>query len=162
MVTTRLPGKVVKQEGFLGNTDESVFVDVTITTTELLALATTPITVIAAPGADKAIVVERAVWLLDYNSIAYDNVAAGEDLSLRYTDASGTEIMRLETTGFIDQGNDELRYSYPTVDLSAHALDLIPTANAAVVLDLLTGNIATGNSPLYIRIYYRVIPTAFV
>jgi hypothetical protein len=149
----------VKQEQFLGNTDESDHATVTITTAQVLALAGTPIEIVPAPGAGKAVVVDHALFFLDYNSIAYNGVAAGEDLSLRYTDENGTQIMQLETTGFIDQTNDELRYVYPNTDLTDGAVVLIPTANAAVVVNMLTGDILTGNSPLIIRAYYRIIPT---
>ena len=38
--------------------------------------------------------------------------------------------------------------------------DLTPVANAALVLHMLTGEITTGNSPLYARVFYRNVKLA--
>lgn len=123
---------------------------ITVSTAELLALYTTPKTLIAAPGAGKAIVPVDASLMLDYNSTAYDGIAAGEDLAFKYTDASGNQAGSVEATGFLDASADAHR---------EHLFDgtISPTANAALVLHMLTGNIATGNSPLKVRVRYRVV-----
>ena len=159
MSTIRNRGRHVFPEQIFGNTDESEHVTVTISAAEVVLLSAAPIEIIPAPGAGKANIIERALLFLDHGGTDYDNIAAGEDLSFRYTDENGTQIMQVEATGFLDASADALRYAYPTVDLSGHALVLVPTANAAVVLNMLTGNIATGNSPLVVRAYYRIIPT---
>jgi hypothetical protein len=36
--------------------------------------------------------------------------------------------------------------------------DITPVANAALVLHMLTGEITTGDSPLHVRVFYRVVP----
>lgn len=132
------------------------FVDVVISTAELLALNTTPKTIVAAPGAGLAIVPASplaAILHLDFNSAAYDGIAAGEDLSFKYTDESGTQLFTVEATGFLDEAADAVRYAAdPTL--------VTPEADEPVVLHMLTGNIATGNSPLRVRFYYRIVPTA--
>ncbi len=130
-------------------------VDVTVTSAQLLALNATPKTLVAAPGAGKAIIFEGAVLHLDYNSAAYAGIAAGEDLSFKYTDGSGVEVATCEATGFLDATADEARYVRP-----ADVAGFEPTANAALVLHMLTGEITTGNSPLKVRVYYRIVPTA--
>jgi len=127
--------------------------EVTISSAELLALNATPKQIIAAPGAGKAILVEDAQWFLDYNSAAYAGIAAGEDLTLKYTDGSGAAITTLETTGFLDQTNDEFRHTVPGYG----AAGVEPVANAAVVAHLLVGEIITGNSPLKLRVRYRTV-----
>lgn len=135
-------------------------VKVTITTAEVLALNATPDTMIAAPGANKAIIFLDAIVLLDYNSTAYDGVAAGEDLIISYTDGSGEVVSEIETTGFLDQGNDELRYVTPSAGADgADNAYIIPVANKPLCLSLLTGEIATGNSPIDIVIHYKVVAT---
>jgi hypothetical protein len=126
--------------------------DVTVSTAELLALNATPKTLVAAPGAGFALVPTGMVLFLDFNSVVYNGVAEGEDLSVKYTDGSGTEAMQIEATGLLDASADAVRYAKPPTTL------LTPTANAALVLHMLSGEIATGNSPLKVRIYYRVIP----
>ena len=131
--------------------------DITITTAELLALFTTPIAVIAAPGANKAIIFEGAV-LHKPSGTAYDGIASGEDLSISYTNAAGLEVARVETTGFLDSSGATTRYAHAYQAASAVS-SIIPVANAALVIHLLVGNITTGDSDLLLRIYHRVVPT---
>lgn len=135
------------------NADDRLTQTVTVSSAELLALNATPKTLVAAPGAGSALVFEGATLFLDYNSTAYDGIAAGEDLTIRYTNGSGQLVSTIETTGFLDATADALRYVYPATTAA-----ITPVANAALVLHLSTGEIATGNSPLKIQINYRVVP----
>jgi len=130
-------------------------VDVTVTAAEMLALNATPKLLLAAPGAGKAIVPAgpvAAVMFLDYNSAAYGGIAAGEDLSVTYTGAGGTELVQVEATGFLDQTSDQVRYA-------AEATLVTPEENQAVYLHMLVGEVITGDSPLYVRLYYTIVPT---
>lgn len=138
-------------------TDTSITsVDVVVATGEVLALNATPKQLVAAPGSGKAIIVEDIQLMLDYNSIAYNGVAGGEDLEVRYTDGSGALVATIETTGFIDQAADEYRQVFPVTTAATESV-----ANAALVLRLATGEIATGNSPLKVRVRYRTVDTAW-
>lgn len=128
---------------------------VTITAAQLKALNTTPISLIAAPGEGYALALDSAVLFLDYGTAAYDGIAAGEDLNIRYTDGSGALVATIETDPFLTATADALRYVQPTT-----AAAITPVANAALVLYMATGNIATGDSPLKLKLYYRVIPAA--
>lgn len=133
-----------------------VTADITITTGQLLALNATPKELVAAPGALKAIIVEELQLMLDYNSIAYSGIAAGEDLEVRYTNGSGALIATIETTGFLDQTADEYRHVFPVTTAATESV-----ANAAVVIALASGEIAAGNSPLKVRVRYRTVDTAW-
>ena len=135
------------------NADDRLTETITLTSAELLALNATPKTLLAAPGAGSALVFEGATLFLDYATTAYDGVAEGEDLTIRYTNGSGQLVATIETTGFLDQATDQLRYVYPATTAA-----ITPVANAAMVLHLSTGEIATGDSPLKIQINYRVVP----
>lgn len=135
------------------NLSISRYVDTLITSAQLLALNATGQTVVAAPGAGKLILFERALLYMPYNSAAYAGIAAGEDLSFKYTNNSGAQVSTVETTGFLDQTSSQLRIAQP--DVAAP----IPVANAALVLGLLVGEITTGNSPLRVRTFYRIIPS---
>lgn len=132
--------------------DDSRSVDVVISSAELLALQTTPKTLVAAPGVNKAIAFERAEVFLDYNSVAYADIASGDDLNIRYryTDGSGTIAGTLETTGFLDQTSDIYAMIYPIAD------SLVLPLNAPLVASL-GGAVTTGNSPLAIRVHYSII-----
>ncbi len=143
--------------GVLRNDALEAIVDVTISSAELLALNAAPKQIIAAPGANKAIIVIDAQAFLDYNSAAYDGIAGGEDLVLAYTNGAGTALAKFETTGFLDQASDQMRVAAREAPVAG--TNLTPTANAALVAALLVGEIATGNSPLKIRVHYRIIDT---
>lgn len=130
-----------------------LFTDVTVSAAEVLGLGTTPKTLVAAPGAGKLLVLETCQLWLDFATTAYDGIASGEDLSIKYTNASGVEVAQIEATGFLDGTADETRYIK-----AASAAAVQPVANAALVLTMLVGNIATGDSPLKVRTFYRVLP----
>lgn len=133
------------------------FVDVTITSAELLALNGTPKTILAAPGANLANVLIDVVAYKAAGT-AYAGIAAGEDLSIKYTDASGLEVAEIETTGFLDQTTAQTRYARSFAAASGVS-SITPVANAAMIMMLLSGEITTGNSALKLRIYYRTVPT---
>lgn len=129
---------------------------VTLTAAQVKLLNTTPITLVAAPGAGKALMLLDAVLFLDYATAAYDGIAAGEDLNIRYTDGSGALLATIETDPFLTATADAVRYVQPTTTAA-----VTPVANAPLVLFMATGNIATGDSPLKVRVRYRVIDTAW-
>jgi hypothetical protein len=136
-------------------------VDVTVTTAELLALNTTPKALVAAPGAGRVLIPAAAYMFLDYNSTAYAGIVAGADLAVRYTNGSGAIALTVETTGFLDQTSDQYRFTFGAASPAATGGGFAPVANAALVLHMTTGNIATGNSPLYVRVYYYDLSSAF-
>lgn len=148
-------GKQISRRAIVGPAfegDPGKFVDVTITSAQLLALNATPQTVLGAPGASKAII-PLGFLVHKPAGTAYGGIAAGEDLSLKYTDASGAELAQMEATGFLDQATAQTRWAFPVT------ANLTPVANAAIVLHLLVGEIITGTSPLKVRFFYRIIPT---
>ena len=129
-----------------------------LTSAQILALNATPITLIAAPGAGKAIVVDHAEFFLDYNSTGY-TVGAGEDLVLRYTDGSGALVtLPVDGDDFLDLTADATAYAPGMVQADSQGFVL--TANAAVVAHIQTGEITGGDSPINYAVYYRVIDTA--
>ena len=136
---------------------------VTITTAQVKALNATPISLVATPGANYAIIFLDALALVDYVSAAYvaaDGTLDGEDLIISYTDGSGEVAAEIETVGFLDQTNDELRYCTPSAGADgADNAYIIPVANAALVISLLSGEVTTGDSPIEIVIHYKVVAT---
>jgi len=127
---------------------------VSLTATQILALFAAPITIVPAPGADKFLEFVSAVIVKPVNTVAYDGVAAGEDLAIKYTDAAGVTVSTtLEATGFIDQTTAQIR------TFKAITTDVTPAVNAALVLHLLIGEIATGNGTLTIQVIYRIRET---
>ena len=129
-----------------------------VTSAQLLALNAAPIEIVPAPGAGRALIFEGEL-IHKPAGTAYAGIAAGEDLSVKYTDAAGAEVAQCETTGFLDQATDQVRYSRGHTAASV-ASDITPVANAALVLHLLVGEITTGDSDLVLEVHYRVVKTA--
>lgn len=122
----------------------------TITSAQLLALYATPVELVPAPGSNKLLEFLSAVVHKPAGT-AYAGIAAGEDLAIKYTDGSGTRVnTSLETTGFLDQTTAQTRITRPLVS------EYTPVADAALVMQLLVGEITTGDSPLYVKVHYRV------
>lgn len=134
---------------------------VTVTSAQLLALFATPQTIIPAQGAGIAIIPVRMA-IHKPAGTAYAGIAAGEDLVLKYTNAAGAQCSAaIEATGFLDQATAQTRVVHAPSAIGATPGDYAPVANAAVVLHLLVGEIITGTSPLYVRVWYDTIPTVF-
>ena len=127
----------------------------TLTTAEILASNTTPIQLVAAPGAGYAIVVQEVISSLDYNSAAY---ATNTDMEIRYdgsavADGTGAEALMDSLDAILLLTADAV---YRTPGLGA-GLDTALTINKGITAITKTGDPATGNSPLALTVIYRVI-----
>ena len=131
---------------------------ITITSAELLALFATPITVLPAPGANLANILIGAL-IQKPAGVAYAGIAAGEDLSFKYTNAAGLELAGCETIGFLDSTANQIRYAN-AYRAASGVSQIAVVANAAIVLHLLVAEIITGDSNLEIELHYRVVKTA--
>jgi len=141
-------------------TGEIQQIDVTVTSAQLLALNLTPVQLIAAPITGYAIALQGAMFT-KIAGTAYAGIAAGEDLAIRYTDASGAIVAEVETTGFLDQATAQMRYVYPFVaGATSPVFSVAPVAASPLMLHMLVGDITTGNTDLKIRLWYRIIPSA--
>ncbi len=130
---------------------EAKYVDVTISAAAVVTLNATPVTLVTAPGAGKAII-PLSAQLKKPAGTAYANIAAGDDLAFKYTNSSGVTTMTCEMTGFMDQTTQQVRY----VENGA-AVAFAYVENAPIVAHMLTSEIDTGNSPLIIRLFYKEI-----
>lgn len=138
-----------------------VHLTTTITSAQLLALFTTPIAIVPAPGVGFANVVNR-ITIHKPAGTAYAGVALGEDLVAKYTGAAGAQISGvIETTGFLDSAGVQTRVVGGLGSTGATASDIALVDNAAVVLHLLAGDVITGTAPLYVRVSYDVVAMAF-
>lgn len=125
------------------------YIDCTLTAAQLDALNATPVTLISAPGAGKVIVVDQVYGFLDYNSAAY--AGSSETLAIRYTDGSGDIICSFTEASFIEATADA--YEVPEM------IQVFPVVNSPVVAHA-TADFTSGNSPIYLRLYYRILTAA--
>lgn len=123
---------------------------VTLTTAQILALNATPITLLAAPGTGLTTIV-RGVLAYKAAGTAYAGIALGEDLTLKYTNASGAIAAQIETTGFLDSAS--------ALMASGALPGGLVTTNAAIVAHMLTGEIITGTSDVILWIEYDIVPS---
>lgn len=120
---------------------------VTLTSAQVLALYTTPISLVAAPGVGSAIVVHRVTGSVDYNSAAY---ATNTTQEVRYTNGSGTKVSA-DFTALVTATADKF------VSVGGIEAATVLTENAAVVVCNATGNPTAGNSPVSFTIDYSIV-----
>jgi hypothetical protein len=135
-------------------------VRVSIPSASVLTLNATPYQLVAAPGSGRMLILE-GVEVYKAAGVADAGVAAGEDISIKYTNGSGLEQAVIETTGFLDQTSAQVRYArFQTGAITAGTVtSFVPVANAALVAHMLTGEIITGDSAVVFRVYYRNLPS---
>ncbi len=131
----------------LGSNDQPELKDtiVTLTSSQILNLFSTPITLIPAPGSNKSIEVLSATAKLNFNSIAY----------LGHTSLSliiGTANSTIASTGIVTQGSN-VKWLMP-VSSPNGTTQLIENQPLIAISDL--ANFTTGNSTVTLHIYYRI------
>ena len=131
--------------------------DVVLTAVQVKALRATPITLVAAPGAGKAIFLQSAILKLNYGSEVFAETT--DNLAIKLTDGSGAEVSQtIESTGFIDQAADTYTTAFGKIDAIATAVAM---ENAVIVIHNtgdgeITGN-ASDDSTVSVRVFYRVV-----
>lgn len=130
-------------------TDVVQTTSVTVATGSVLTLNATPVQLVAAPGAGKAIIIDGIVAKLVFNSIAYTGSNA---LEFRYTDGSGAKVTADIAASFINSASGTNYASVAGVTTA-----LTPVANAAVVVRVPTADPGAGNSPIVFTIRYHVV-----
>ena len=131
---------------------------VTLTASQINNSRGSPVALVAALGANTILEFVSAVITYDYTGAAF-TVGADEDLIIEYAD--GTDISAgIETTGFLDQADDEVRYYITAV---AGGTDLEASINQGFQLfNTGTGETADGGtSTVDVRITYRGYATGF-
>ena len=121
---------------------------VDVNSAQILALNTTPIDAVAAPGAGYAIDVLSAVVWMNYNTAAY---ATNTKLALQ---TSGATVNQYELT-VLDASVDAYRSMEEVYTTSTTATQLL--ANTKLVITAPGGDPVTGDGTLKVYIRYQVI-----
>lgn len=136
------------------------FYDKHITSAQIKALNGTPIEIVPAAAVGWHIVPTGFALYKPANTVAYDGIAAGEDLGVKYTDTNGLLVATIETTGFLDSTAAQFRWAYPYHAASGvgAGASYLPVTAEKLVIQMLVGNIATGNGTLKVRTFYQILP----
>lgn len=123
-------------------------VQITLTSAQILALNTTPITLVAAQGAGTIIDIETITASLVFGTIAY---TGAHNIEVRFTNGSGAKAATDIGSTFLDSSASALD------QVGGVTSEVTPVANAAIVLSVPTANPAAGDSTIRLTCFYRVI-----
>lgn len=132
------------------------YATVTLTNANIKALRATPITLVAAQGANKVVELVSAVLKLVAGTEVLTETA--DNLAVKYDSGSGVAVSQaVEATGFVDAAVTTVTNALPKTDAIA-ALSV--SANKALVLhntgDGEYGGNATADAAMVVKIAYRV------
>lgn len=119
----------------------------TLTSAQILALNTTPITLIPA-FIQSVIIVEWIAARLNFNTTAYTGNNA---LEFRYTNATGQKVTADMPNAFINSASTDYNFA------SIVQTQFTPVFNTPVVVRVPTANPGAGNSTIDLVIKYRVV-----
>lgn len=126
-----------------------------ITTAQVLALNTTPQTIVAAPGAGYAIQVISASGKITYNSVTY---ATNGELVI-YTDTATVEQASFYSASFLFATVSKIAAAFPVGatfgSMTATGTQIIE--NKALKIKVNTGDPTAGNSDIEVFVMFRII-----
>lgn len=129
----------------------------TLSTAQVNGLRAAPITVVAAQGAGTIIEIVSVVITYDYATAAF-TVAGDEDLIIEYADGTDATAS-IESAGFLDQADDEVRFYLNSLAAGADLEALID--QGLRIFNTGAGETADGGGEVDIRVTYRVYKTGF-
>jgi hypothetical protein len=121
-----------------------------LTAAQIKTLYSTAITLVAAPGAGKAIVVDKIVAKLTYATAVF---TGSNNLEFRYTNASGDKVLLDGGYAFLNGAADAF------AEIVKDDANVTPAINAAVVVVVPSANPGgTGAaSTLTLDVYYKIV-----
>lgn len=123
---------------------------VSLSSANILALSATPITLVAAPGAGKVVIVESILFKMVRTATAYANGGAVE---VRYTDGSGAKVSADVAAALITTGGAGTAYAH----VAGIEASITPVANAAIIVTNATAPFITGTGTAVVSIKYRIV-----
>lgn len=121
---------------------------ISLSAAQIIAMGTTPVTLVAAPGAGKCTIVNNITLKMVATATAF---TGGGALEFRYTDASGTKVTADIAAAVVTAGAGTSFTNVRGIEAS-----LTCTANAAIVIRNPTAAFAAGTGTAVITIDYHV------
>ncbi len=126
---------------------------VTVSSGEILALATTAKELVPAPGANRVLEFISATIKYNYGATAYTE--STDDMVIEYS--GGQDVTAsIDSSDFIDQTNDEIRVIPFSVSDMAITTDLEALKNTSLQLFIPNDNPTLGDGTLDVRVIYRI------
>ena len=133
--------------------DSAQVATVTLTAAQVKTLFASPVTLVAAPGAGKAVIVERVIGKSVGATAAFD--ASTNTLRIGYTNAAGIAVTADLPNTFIEAADGATVLG----SASGIATAFVPVANTPVVASITSANPAanTAAGTIKLTVVYRVI-----
>lgn len=124
-------------------------VTVSLSAADIIAMRTTPVTLLPAPGAGLCLVVDNISFKMTTTATAF---TGGGAVEFRYTDGSGTKVTADIAAGVITAGAGTSFTNVKGIEAS-----LTGTANAPVVITNATAVFAAGTGSAVVTINYHIV-----
>lgn len=124
-------------------------VTVALTAAQIIAMGTTPVVLIAAPGPGKCTIVDNITFKMVTTATAF---TGGGAMEFRYTDASGAKVTADVAAAVVTAGAGTSFTNVRGIEAS-----LTGVANAAIVITNATAAFAAGTGSATLVIEYHVV-----
>lgn len=121
-------------------------VTINLSAADIIAMYTTPVTVLAAPGSGKAIVVDRFVFNFDYGTTQF---TGGGNITLKYS--GGATITSTMANTKVQAASDSI------ATVGALATEVTVSSNTAVQITNASAAFAAGDGTAKLTVYFSVI-----
>lgn len=149
-ITEKQRGQIVRGNAALPTSDDQVThrTVTTLTAAQIKALKTTPLAIVAAPGAGKANVI---VEIFAAHNFLTTSFAGSNNLEFRYTSSNGAKA-----TADID-ANFLLATANAYRSVKGVVTELTPVVNAPIVANVPTADPTQGLGSVTVKAFYRTI-----
>lgn len=136
-----------------GSTTSFLTVSVQLTSAQILALNTTPVQLIPAPGIGSYIVVNRAIFKYYYNSIAYSGTI---NLTIDYANPAVINLLTVTTGDFLTGTANGIQIAVPGLAVPSTKLYTTQMDNTPIYLHA-SANPTNGNGTVTVIVEYEVL-----
>lgn len=127
----------------------SRYVQVELTSTQLKALNTTPVLLVTSPGSGKALMPIAVYATLDYNTGTYSS--GGRPIDVEYGGSRTGEKVVSINHSLVQATADKTQVSFASDGVA-------PLDDTALYAHIDASNPTAGDSSIFLRIYYRIVP----